>query len=237
MGDSGLMRHDAAPLPDIDDMAALQAAQLTRVVSCPAEVEEIFARALVSARECLSMLPGGPYPVSFLRSSWDNDITLLERGVRCCVLYQADAVRDAGVLRYLSEFAARGAQVRVVRRIQYRTLIVDGRLAFLGMAENKLDMPYLMVREPSLVRSLREKFTLQWKGAYSVGVGPEDSLADEIVVQVIRVLMSGVTDEVAARQLDISIRTMRRRVAAVMEMLGASSRFEAGIKAAKYGWV
>ncbi|MDQ2847647.1 MAG: helix-turn-helix transcriptional regulator, partial [Actinomycetota bacterium] len=44
-------------------------------------------------------------------------------------------------------------------------------------------------------------------------------------------------DGVAARRLGISERTMRRRVSAVMELLGATSRFDAGVKAARAGWI
>jgi DNA-binding NarL/FixJ family response regulator len=33
------------------------------------------------------------------------------------------------------------------------------------------------------------------------------------------------------------VRTVRRRVAAVMELLGAASRFEAGVKAVEAGWL
>ncbi len=50
-------------------------------------------------------------------------------------------------------------------------------------------------------------------------------------------LRSGVTDDVAARKLGVSTRTVRRRVAAVMDLLGASSRFEAGVRAVEAGWV
>lgn len=50
-------------------------------------------------------------------------------------------------------------------------------------------------------------------------------------------LDTGLTDEAAARQLGVSVRTVRRQMAALMGKLGASSRFQAGHKAAERGWL
>ncbi|MER6876214.1 helix-turn-helix transcriptional regulator, partial [Amycolatopsis sp. NPDC000673] len=50
-------------------------------------------------------------------------------------------------------------------------------------------------------------------------------------------LCSGSTDESAAARLDISVRTVRRMVADIMNRLGARSRFQAGAKAAGRGWL
>lgn len=45
------------------------------------------------------------------------------------------------------------------------------------------------------------------------------------------------TDENAGKRLGISLRTVRRQMASLMERLNASSRFEAGLKAAQSGWL
>lgn len=50
-------------------------------------------------------------------------------------------------------------------------------------------------------------------------------------------LAAGLTDEVAGRRLGISARSVRRQMAGLMERLGASSRFEAGLRAAQRGWL
>jgi DNA-binding NarL/FixJ family response regulator len=44
-------------------------------------------------------------------------------------------------------------------------------------------------------------------------------------------------DDVIARQLGISERTVRRRVADLAARLGAASRFQIGAQAARRGWV
>ncbi|MEK8171079.1 hypothetical protein NKH77_20600 [Streptomyces sp. M19] len=48
-------------------------------------------------------------------------------------------------------------------------------------------------------------------------------------------LRDGVTDEAAARELAISVRTYRRYVTGILELLGAASRFQAGVRATELG--
>lgn len=50
-------------------------------------------------------------------------------------------------------------------------------------------------------------------------------------------LVTGMTDEMAARRLGLSRRTFRRRLKALMDKLGARSRFQAGFMLAGTGWV
>lgn len=188
-------------------------------------------------REVCSMLPGGPYPLEYLRSSWDDDLHVLSRGVQVRCLYQADAVRVPGVLQYMSEFARAGAEVRVATRVTHRTVICDRKLVFMGEEEDVLTAPFLLVREEALVRAIHAHFVQTWNRSTSIGFGSEDSIAAESAAEILTVMQTGVTDEVAARQLGVSLRTVRRRVAAVMDLLGATSRFEAGVKAVKAGWI
>lgn len=187
--------------------------------------------------EVFSTLPGGPYSVDYLRSSWEKDIEVLARGVAIRAIYQADAVRSPEVLRYLTDFAGAGAKVRVAARVRYRTIIVDRNLAVIAVNEDSLGVPFLVVREPAMVRSCQAQFAALWKVSHSVGMQAEDSLGSDLVRETLELLRSGVTDEVAAKRVGVSVRTVRRRVAAVLDLLDAGSRFEAGVKAAEAGWV
>ena len=59
----------------------------------------------------------------------------------------------------------------------------------------------------------------------------EDELA------LLRLLARGFTDEVVAQKLGLTGRTLRRRLRSAMDKLEASSRFEAGFKLARSGWL
>ncbi|WP_133734073.1 response regulator transcription factor [Nocardia ignorata] len=53
----------------------------------------------------------------------------------------------------------------------------------------------------------------------------------------ILLLAEGLTDDAIGRRIGISERTVRRRVAVIVELLGARSRFEAGAKSVAAGWL
>jgi DNA-binding NarL/FixJ family response regulator len=50
-------------------------------------------------------------------------------------------------------------------------------------------------------------------------------------------LADGATDGAVARHLSVSMRTYRRRLRALMEKLDATSRFQAGVRAAQGGLI
>ena len=54
---------------------------------------------------------------------------------------------------------------------------------------------------------------------------------------ILRGLASGLTDEALASRLGMSVRTCRRHIAQIFELLGADSRFQAGALAAAKGWL
>ena len=58
---------------------------------------------------------------------------------------------------------------------------------------------------------------------------------DELAL--LRLLSRGFTDEVVAQKLGLTGRTLRRRLRSAMDKLEASSRFEAGFKLARSGWL
>jgi DNA-binding NarL/FixJ family response regulator len=56
-------------------------------------------------------------------------------------------------------------------------------------------------------------------------------------VAVLALLARGLSDRAVAAELDISERTLRRRLAGAMDALGARTRFQAAALAAKHGWI
>lgn len=84
---------------------------------------------------------------------------------------------------------------------------------------------YLFVRHPALVRSFATWFDAVW------AVSPEVSLSvsgpDE--APLVRLLALGLKDETIARTLGVSLRTVRRRIAGLMDEHGVSTRFQLGV--------
>jgi DNA-binding NarL/FixJ family response regulator len=55
--------------------------------------------------------------------------------------------------------------------------------------------------------------------------------------ELLKLLAAGATHETVAHRLDLPLRTTRRRIAALMQRLGAVSPFQAGAEAARRGWL
>jgi len=54
---------------------------------------------------------------------------------------------------------------------------------------------------------------------------------------IVRLLATGAKDDAVARQLGLSVRTLRRGIAELMERLKATSRFQLGVRVAALGWL
>ncbi|WP_300010184.1 hypothetical protein [Pseudonocardia sp.] len=122
------------------------------------------------------------------------------------------------------------AIVRTVDRVPQAIIVADRAVALLSSRAPRT--PPTVVDEPSVVQACATAFAGMWAHSQqSVDAGP---VTDG---EVLRALGGGSTDECAARELNMSTRTYRRRVAELMARLGASSRFQAGMLAASRGWV
>ena len=78
-----------------------------------------------------------------------------------------------------------------------------------------------------------------WENATPLGVA-QPRVRQNLTRQdaaLLRLLSQGDTDEVVARKLGVSVRTVRRMASELMAELGARSRFQAGVRASERGWL
>lgn len=186
--------------------------------------------------ETLSALPDGNYDVSLLRASWDLDVAPLDRGIDTRWIYPAQAARRPEIMEYLSQFVARGARVRVLGSVPNRLVVSDRVRAIVPETPDAPTGRALLITGKVLVRALFTEFLGLWRASLPVGFST-GGLDVEMVRETLVALSKGQTDEAAARHNGWSLRTYRRRVAAVMELLGTTSRFEAGSLAREQGWI
>ncbi|MBB0244317.1 LuxR family transcriptional regulator [Streptomyces alkaliphilus] len=127
--------------------------------------------------------------------------------------------------------------IRVARMSTVAAMIVDERVALLH-TDSTTGSRASLVRAPGVINSLHTLFRGVWRNAVPL---PEGELGfggrerTETVRRILEQLQLGVTDEVAARDLAVSVRTYRRYVSEIMRVLGATSRFQAGVRAAELG--
>lgn len=214
-----------------------QAAPMVRTLDTPRAIGEALNHLQQTTKyEVLSALPDARYDVKLLRASWDVDVSIMNRGVDLRTIYPARAARRPEVLEYLAQFAARGAKVRVLGTVPNRIIVSDRVRAIVPEAPDAPTGRALLVTGKVLVRALYSEFLGLWRASLPVGFS-SGGLDVELVRETLQVLAEGLTDETAARKKGWSVRTYRRRIAAVLELLGTTSRFEAGALAREQGWI
>jgi hypothetical protein len=88
---------------------------------------------------------------------------------------------------------------------------------------------YVLIREPMIVAAFTALFDRVFARALPVTSDASDPQGD---LNLMRLLGLGLKDESIARYLGCSVRTVRRRVAHLMVVHGAQTRFQLGIAAA-----
>ncbi|TDD50794.1 helix-turn-helix transcriptional regulator [Saccharopolyspora elongata] len=187
--------------------------------------------------EVLVMAVGAQsWPIGALRRSGAN----LRHGVRYRVL-APDAVRLSGALTAL---ALAGAEVRTDAEVPMEAVVVDGTSAVLPADRSNAGSATgaAFFQLPSVVTATVGLFERIWRSAVPLTPADLPESGDVSVLtsrerDLLTLLCSGSTDESAAARLGISVRTVRRMVADIMNRLGARSRFQAGVKAADRGWL
>jgi sugar-specific transcriptional regulator TrmB/DNA-binding CsgD family transcriptional regulator len=190
-------------------------------------------------REVLSVTSGELVPEEQIPEALEDDLALLDRGVRCRLLHTRRQLRSEPLRRHLMTLRRHSAEVRISDTLPHRLLIFDRTVSFLPVNPRRDAGGALVVREPAIIANLVTLFESLW--ATAVGLeealesgGPGASAFDRAVLML---MSSGVKDEAAARQLNVSDRTYRRHVADILTRLGASSRFQAGVEAVRRGWL
>jgi DNA-binding CsgD family transcriptional regulator len=155
-------------------------------------------------------------------------------------LYQDSVRNDPDTISHAHWLIDHGGDVRTAPIVPQRLVIVDRTDALVPLDPADSRKGALHVREPGLVSALVNMFEQAWATAVPLGAvrtrDPETGLSDT-ERELLKLLGMGLTDEAAGRRLGLSQRTARRMMASIMERLAASSRFEAGLKAAQRGWL
>src|SRR5699024_8168734 len=140
--------------------------------------------------------------------------------------------------RQLAETRARaGEQQRYLEDVPLDFLVVGDAGVLLSdesedESESVVRAPdMLLVRAPNLQRLFGALFAELWRRADPV----HDGGAAEADLRMLELLALGLKDEAIARHLGLGLRTIRRRVSAMMDEHGVETRFQLGLAVARRG--
>ncbi|MEU9574439.1 DNA-binding response regulator [Streptomyces massasporeus] len=149
----------------------------------------------------------------------------------------ATAVADGSLAR-LSAAGGSRFEVRCSEGQLRDAVVVDGARALIrAVPGGDSGAQATLVTDTAAVRALELLFAGTWSRCRRLddhlALGPR--LRSDLSRRILERLRSGQTDDIAARELNVSLRTYRRHVADIMRELGASSRFQAGARAVELG--
>ncbi len=218
------------------DLGMADIVQITGMEPAQLHLEQLALRAVSSV---YSSMNTRMMSAEALEASRSFDEEVCQR-VQVRSLYQNSIKNDRRSLEYVRWFAGLGAEIRFLPVVPVRMVIIDQATGVLFRRENQLPIEMFVIREPAVLQPIIELFDLSWATAEPLDVTPkqpDEKVPSAQELALLRLLASGGTDEAAGKKLGVSVRTVRRIMADLMERLEASSRFEAGHKATRRGWL
>ena len=174
-----------------------------------------------------------------------------DKGVRIRTILQSFADDGASTTAHMKKLTSIGVQIRTASLLPFRMIVVDDSLALLSPPK-PIGAPgeLLVIRHPTVVQLLQRVFDYCWDGTTNYR-SPDDAqttcLDDtdpELVSPgtprlngqqqvILQLWAKGQQDATIARELQVSPRTLRRIISALLRRLGVTTRFEAGVVAAR----
>lgn len=201
--------------------------------------------AQVTHHEVLSLHPGGAQSPESITASLPLDRHALRRGVMMRAVYLQGAMTDPMTWDYMRQVAAEGARIRIASQLPTRLTLIDRAVAVVPAEEQAPAGSALVIRGTAVIGALAAFFEQSWASAHPLRLrdaeipvvfetGEQPNANDRALL---RLLSLGLKDEAVARHLGVSVRTTRRQIADLLLRLEATSRFQAGIQAARRGWL
>lgn len=171
-------------------------------------------------------------------------IALARRGVQSRVVYEPDTLQVPGQVEFIETVAAVGEETRIASDLPTRLIIVDGKVALTPLQIDRWD-EWLLVRSPSLLHAFLVMFETIWASAApfpplpaeevtaapaGVELAPDDQ-------RLLVLLARGAEEYDIADRLDVTPRTIDRRVKRIMDALGVRTRFQLGLALSRGGWM
>jgi sugar-specific transcriptional regulator TrmB/DNA-binding CsgD family transcriptional regulator len=173
----------------------------------------------------------------------------IDRGIRFRVVLERAVLEVPGFIDEAIDSLARGVEVRVVDELPVKLIIADSELALIPVEDRTGGEPgAVLLHRSGLLTALDALFETVWAHAHSLvlaptGAGGPAQLAEldehgltELDRTIVALLVAGLSDQAVATQLDLSMRTLQRRLRHLMDLAGVRTRMQLGWHAAEHGW-
>ncbi|MEP6648435.1 MAG: helix-turn-helix transcriptional regulator [Lapillicoccus sp.] len=161
----------------------------------------------------------------------DNQAAI-RRGLEQRTLYDDSLLDLPQGQQWIADWAAVGERQRLFAGVPSEFAIYDESAVIGPGVWGDPSAEYVVIRDPMVVHVFIDLFDRLWALGSPVTSRSSDEGEDG---NLLALLSRGFKDEAIARYLGWSLRTVRRRVAQLMEELGAKTRFQLGAEAVRAG--
>jgi hypothetical protein len=213
--------------------------QVTNWVGVEAVRARLAELSAATTVECVSLNPRATHTPEGKSASRPLNETMLQRGVAIRCVYPDSHRFDQTLLEYANWLTDIGGEIRTATIVPMLLIVYDRRAAMLPIDPSDTSRGAQEVHSPGMVAAAYGLFQQIWDTATAAGqhAAQDDVDLDPHLHELIHLLAAGSTDEMAARKLGVSLRTIKRKSAELMDLLNARSRFQAGAIAAQRGWI
>ncbi|MDX3067320.1 MULTISPECIES: helix-turn-helix domain-containing protein [Streptomyces] len=196
---------------------------------------------LGATSEVCALVTGKPIAVTGMENESEERATM--RGVSYRVVVERDVLSLPSGIVELSAALSRDEQCRVIDRVPTKLVVADASLALVPLTGRGAEPSALVVHASGLLESLMGLFEAVWRDSMPLrlgegGIEEEDGPGpDATDLEILSLLLAGLTDASVAKQLELGLRTVQRRVKGLMELTGVSTRLQLGWHAYERGWV
>ncbi|SHL19291.1 helix-turn-helix transcriptional regulator [Actinacidiphila paucisporea] len=204
----------------------------------PQEHEQVLRELTDGVRESADALrQGGEWTgAAGLEAALALDAGMARRGVRVRAVYPRALLFVPLHAAHLRRVSDAGVSVRVLDHVPHDLLVFDRQTACLTAGPATGGAPLVRVKGTLLAASFAAIYESYWQRATPLSrtsAGPHHTQLGPREKAVIRLMTNGYSDDRIARKLGITAPDVQSVVTALMERLGAGSRFEAGYKLAR----
>jgi sugar-specific transcriptional regulator TrmB/DNA-binding CsgD family transcriptional regulator len=180
----------------------------------------------------------------FLVESNEGGEESLSRGVKTRSVYDRTALDYEWIREAMIRATGAGEEARVAAHVPMKFIVVDSQIAIVPMSSGRGPIAGALLVHPSpLLDALLALFEVFWERAIpfraaarsqEAGGGDEITSSDR---QLLMLLISGAKDEAIARELNITRRTVARRVEKLKKHVHATNRLQLAVRASAKGWI
>ncbi|GAA3959128.1 LuxR family transcriptional regulator [Streptomyces marokkonensis] len=215
---------------------------LVEVVTGAAAVAQRFLQLQLGAsEEVCALVTDNPVAVTGMENDAEEQAT--GRGVRYRVVVERSVLDQPNGITELTAALGREEQVRVVDQVPTKLVVADRALALVPLTARSSEPAALVVHASGLLELLSGLFESVWRGALPLRLGAsgvrehDPDGPDGTDLEILSLLLAGLTDASVAKQLDLGLRTVQRRVKRLMELAGVTTRLQLGWHAYERDWV